>query len=83
MVESSFNIMGDVIDDSSTHMNISTYSAIQSIKYNLHSKKTSAIEMFKQDDILHDPVDRVLVANIRTANRAHKRKLEKDTSKNK
>ena len=33
LVESSFNVMGNIIDQRSTSMNISTFSAVQTVKY--------------------------------------------------
>ena len=37
-VESSFSVMGDVMDKKSGRMNVSTCSAIQTVKYNLNAK---------------------------------------------
>ena len=37
-VESSFSVMGEVMDKKSGRMNISTYTAIQTVKYSLNAK---------------------------------------------
>ena len=37
-VESSFSVMGEVMDKKSGRMNMSTYSAIQTVKYSLNAK---------------------------------------------
>ena len=65
-VESSFNTMGDV-DDSSTRMNIVTYSSIQIVKYALRAnsaKGQTLIDCFSQKDILYDRIDSNLIINI-------------------
>jgi hypothetical protein len=67
MVESSFNIMGDIIDERSCRMNVTTYEAIQTVKYKLHSSNKSAIEYFHRDDKLHSPVNVRICKSMRTA----------------
>ncbi len=67
MVESSFNVMGDVIDGKSSKTAISTYSAYQTVKYSLRSKNTSAIEMFKRSDVKYGSVDKRMCKDIRSA----------------
>ena len=79
LVESSFNIMGNIIDqrtftfkdgtfkdgkDGSTSMNINTFSAIQTVKYTLQSRKMSAVNKFSRDESKFEPVDRRLCGNI-------------------
>ena len=49
MVESSFNLMCDIIDICSTRMNIATFSAIQTIQYGLISRKMTAMEYFRKE----------------------------------
>ena len=38
-VESSFNVMGDVMDKKSSQMNMETYSSFQNVKYGLKARK--------------------------------------------
>ena len=38
-VESSFNVMGDVMDKKSSQMNMETYSSFQDVKYGLKARK--------------------------------------------
>jgi hypothetical protein len=71
-VESSFNIMNDVIDSKSGRINIETYSAIQNVKYGLKSAEMSAVEYFKKKDYLHEKVDASLCANFRSSCRQYK-----------
>ena len=41
-VESSFSVMGDVMDKKSGRMNEPTYSAIRTVKYSLNAKTSHA-----------------------------------------
>ena len=45
-VESSFSMMGDIMDKESSNMNVETFSAIQMVKYNLISENKSAVDFF-------------------------------------
>ncbi|GBM80335.1 hypothetical protein AVEN_132898-1 [Araneus ventricosus] len=45
-VESSFSMMGDVLDKESGNLKIETFSAIQTVKYRLSSQNKSAIDFF-------------------------------------
>ncbi|KAJ8366721.1 hypothetical protein AAFF_G00344980 [Aldrovandia affinis] len=67
MVESSFNLMGDIIDSKSANMNISTFDAIQTAKYYMKSRGMTATMMFKREEEKFGPVDRKLCQNMRAA----------------
>lgn len=67
LVESSFNLMGDIIDPRSTSMNISTFISIQTVKYTLQPRKQSPVEMFSRDNVMVGAVDRRLRSNINSA----------------
>lgn len=58
-------------------MNISTFDAVQTVKYVLRSRGKTGIAMFKRDDINMGPVDKTLCRNIRTAGRRDKTDREK------
>lgn len=64
-VEGSFSTMKDIIKAKAGSMNISTFSAIQTVKYSLKSRNTTAVQCFKRPDTLHTPVDHVLVSALR------------------
>ena len=54
-VESSFSVMGDVMDKKSGRMNVSTYSAIQTVKYSLNAKTShvftpKSVQVFQRSD---------------------------------
>ena len=71
VVESSFNLMGDIIDIRSTRMNIATFSAMQTVKHCLNSRKMTALEYFRKGDVKHDKVDGHLCRNFKTAAAAY------------
>lgn len=66
LVESSFNLLGDIIDPRCTSMNIDTFSSIQTVKYTLVSRNQSAIEMFRRDYKFGE-VAKKLCSNISSA----------------
>ena len=52
-VESSFSVMGDVMDKKFGRMNVSTYSAIQTVKYSLkaktfHTFRPKSVQVFQR-----------------------------------
>lgn len=75
-VESSFNIMNDIIDNKSGRINIETYNAIQNVKYGLKASEKSAIKYYEKKDYLHEGVNPKLVKNIKTSCKQYKLELE-------
>ena len=47
MVESNFSLMSEIIDSRSGSMNISTLSAIQTVKHTTLTRKQTALQMFE------------------------------------
>ncbi|CAL8319557.1 unnamed protein product [Arctogadus glacialis] len=66
-VESSFSLMNEILDPRSGNMKISTFCAIQKVKYTLQSREKTAVELFKREDVRYGEVDRTLCKNIRSA----------------
>ncbi|GBL87093.1 hypothetical protein AVEN_134551-1 [Araneus ventricosus] len=66
-VESSFSIMNSVITPGSNRLNVQSFDAIQTVKYELAAEKKTAAEFFLKGDFLHDPVDKNLCKNMRSA----------------
>ncbi|CAL8239609.1 unnamed protein product [Gadus morhua 'NCC'] len=50
-VESSFSLMSEIIDSKSGSMNISTLSAMQTVEHTLLTRKQTAVEIFKREDL--------------------------------
>ena len=68
-VESSFSVMGDVMDKKSGRMNVSTYSAIQMVKCSLNTKTSHAfrpksVQVFQRSDQLKSLVMSEVVEGI-------------------
>ncbi len=72
-VESSFSLMSDVIDQRSGNMNVSTFNAIQTVKYTLKSREKTAVQLFRREDVKFGEVDRTLCKNINSAAATYKR----------
>ena len=62
----------DLTDTKRSNMKISTFDAVQTVKYVLRSRGKTGIGMFKRDDINMGPVDKTLCQNIRAAGRRDK-----------
>ena len=85
-VESSSNTMNDVIDEQSGCTNIETFNAILTVQYLLRAKKKTSYQIFAIKNKLHDPINRLLCYNFRTASRKHfehlkEERAEKDSRK--
>ena len=78
-VEGSFSTMGDVIDVKSCRTNIETYSAIQTVKYGLRARSTTAVKYLRKEDILHDRIDPSLVRNMTGSYKRHRELMEDRT----
>ncbi|GBM28317.1 hypothetical protein AVEN_229502-1, partial [Araneus ventricosus] len=83
-VESSFIILNNVITPGSNRLNVSTFNAMQCIKYELRLKKKklkkSAVCMFSKHDFLKEKVDPKLVRNVRNSRNVYFDKLKQNKS---
>ena len=82
-VESSFSVMGDVMDKKSGRMNVATYSSIQTIKYGLSAKvsnskisKPKSVQLFQRSDRLKSPVMKEIVTEIRNSKKVYEDELK-------
>ena len=75
-VESTFSIMGQVLDPQSSRLNVTSLSAIQTIKYSLKASGESATKYFSRDRVALDPVDGRLSANMRSSYAEYKKEQE-------
>ena len=71
-VESSFSVMGAVVDPRCSRMSVSTYSAIQTVKYAVRASGRSAVECFQRKDSKFTPVNYELCRLMRSASSARK-----------
>lgn len=82
MVESSFNHMKDVIDNKAGSMDISTFSACQSVKYHLKSASQTAVSFFARKEISHTAIDPKLVQNMCSSASVHKKQMHMTKQQN-
>ena len=76
-VESTFNLMGDVMDSQRNRMNIATLSAVQTVKYSLLASGKTACQYYHKKDFVHDPVNSNLCTNLRKAHIVHSERMKK------
>ena len=81
MVECSFSVVNDIIDSRSGRMEIDTYSAMVTTKYNIKSTSKSAAIKYNRKYILRDPVDSILSYYMRTASSRYKKCLKSKRDK--
>jgi len=67
IVESTFSIIGLIVNKHNTQLDMETYSAFQTVKYALLAAGDSAIRHFSKGDPLKDPVNKELTRNLRQA----------------
>ena len=72
VVEISFSIMANVMDETTNRLNIESLGTIQTIKYQLSAKNQSAAKTFQKEDYMHGAVHSKLVKNMNEAAKAMK-----------
>lgn len=72
--------MGDVLNEKSCRMQISTYSSIQTVKYTLRAKKTTSVKYFGRKDILLDPIKPKVCLNLRTSSKRYREEKETEAA---
>lgn len=79
-VEASFSLMNNIVTSNSSRMNVPTFSAFQTVKYELSSQKKSAVSCFAKKDYLRERVDRKLCKNMRSSFNSYKEEQSKNRS---
>ena len=75
-VESSFNVMGDILHSKSANTSVETYSSYQVVKYHLRTAQKSAVQYFTREQPKFSPVSASLCRNIKLASSRY-RKIQK------
>ena len=75
-METSFSMTNDVINKRSSQMDIATYGAIMNVKYGLIAKSQSSFQKYHRRNILRDPINHILIYNMRTANSRYTKRLQ-------
>ena len=63
-VESSFNVMGDIIDVKSANTTVQTYASYQAVKYHLKSANKNAVSYFPKEDFKKVSIDKKLLNSM-------------------
>ena len=74
-------MMGDIIDEKSGRTSMTTFNALQTVKYALKSSGKSALEYFRRENIKRTPVDKQLISNMQGSWAAYEKFLEEEKSK--
>lgn len=80
-VDSSLNVIGEIIDVKSAKSSIETYSSYQAVNYKLKSFCQNAITFFRKDDFKKDWIDSNLLNNMVQSKKDYKK--EKESARNK
>ena len=81
-IEQSFSIMNDFMDRKSNHLAVRSYSAIQTIKYDLKARNTTTFSDFHQKNIhVYDAVDKSVTFHMQIAYGRYKRRLHAEKEK--
>ena len=66
-VESSFSVMSNIMQSKSSRLQVETFSSLQTIKYSILAGHKPSLALFLKKDFLHEPINKMLVANMRQA----------------
>lgn len=75
-IESSFNVMGDILHVKTANTSVETYESYQMVKYHLRNAGKSAIQFFHRPDRKTSPVDIALCGNIKTSSFRYRKQLK-------
>ena len=80
-VESSFSIMSNIIQPGRSRLNMTTYDSLQTVTYQLMAEEKSSTDYFYKTDPIHDPIDPMLVQNMKSAYKTYNSEQDKIKSK--
>ena len=67
--------MNDVINKKTNRMNVDTFSAIQTVKYDLRAKRQSSISKFHRINFLRSPINTKMCKRMMLSRKAYNEKL--------
>lgn len=77
-VESAFNLMGNIMTENRTSLNIESLDSVQTIKYYLLSKNNTTCEEFGSKEPMNEPIKRNFAENLLKSRAFYKQILEND-----
>ena len=69
--------MGGIIDKKTASVSIDTLNAVQTVKYNLHAEQKTALQYFRKQDHLYDPINPRLCINMNGASKCYHTELQR------
>ena len=75
MVEGVFNLMGDVMDEKSSSLDIRSLNSLQTVKSTLRAKGTTSIKYFDRKDTIYTPIRAGLVSCMVSAGKERNKVL--------
>ena len=83
MIEQSFSAMNNIINKKTNRLNVETFSAIQSIRYDLKSTQQDTFSRYRRINFLRSPINRPLCRKMSLSYKTYSEKLEKLRNKRK
>ena len=68
--------MNDVINKKTNRINVDTFAAIQTVKYDLRAKRQSSISRFRRINFLRSPINQKLCKRMILSRKVYGEKLE-------
>ena len=78
-----YSAMNDVINKKTNRMNVSTFAAIQTVKYNLRAENETSINRYKRLNFLRSPINRDQCRKMQLSRKAYEDKLADEREKRK
>ena len=83
MIEQSFSGMNNIISKKTNRLNVETFSAIQTVKYDLKAKQQDSFLRYRRMNFLRSPINLPLCKKMSLSYKAYSEKLEKIRNKRK
>ena len=83
MIEQSFSTMNNIINKKTNRLNVETFCAIQSIRYDLKSTQQDEFSRYRRINFLRSPINRQLCRKMSLSYKTNSEKLEKLRNKRK
>ena len=72
-IESSFNVMGDILHAKASNTGVDTYESYQVVKYHLRTSKKTGITLWAREDARRTPVNASLCRNIKMSSSVYRK----------
>lgn len=80
-VEQSFSSMNLIINKTTNCLDVQTFSARQSLKYDMKARKKTSLQLFHRESVQYSSIDKALVFHMQTAHSRHNKKMRERRAK--